>query len=134
MFSYDSLLTINVVLKNETTLDNPAAMNYTPGGSPSLNVFGEPIDADSDAFSISYEIYPTSALGLKLAYLDLNDKGPHTYEVDKIDAKDKIAYSAGLDYSIRQNVTFSLEYSYVEAQRTDIGNYSDLLSVLTVSF
>ena len=133
-FSYESMLTINVVLQNKTTLDNPELMNYTPTGSPSLSIYGDPYDADLSAYSISYELYPLSSLGVKMAYLDLDDKGPHTYELDKIDVKDRRAYSLGFDYSFRQNVTFTMEYSYVQSEKVDVTDFSDLLSVLTVSF
>jgi hypothetical protein len=133
MFSMESMLTLNAALRNKTELDNPALMNYIT--SPvSSNVYGEPEDADLKAFSAAFEIYPMSSLGLKIAYLQLDDEGPHTYELDKVDAKDKIAYSVGFDYSYRQNVMFTMEYSLVKPDREDIADYSDLLAVLTVSF
>jgi len=133
VFSMESMLTINAVLKNKTELDNPLLMNYLVG--PTTNqVYGEPEDADMKAHSVSFEIYPLSSLGLKVAYLVLDDEGPHTYELDKVDAKDKTAYSLGFDYSVRQNVMFTMEYSVVHPDRVDIKNYSDLLAVMTVAF
>jgi hypothetical protein len=133
MFSMESMLTINAVLKNKTTLDDASLMNYLIGPI-SQRVYGDPQDADMKAHSISFEIYPMSSLGLKVAYLYLNDKGPHTYEPDKVDAKDKTAYTAGFDYSYRQNVTFTMEYSMVKPDRVDVKDYSDLLAVMTVAF
>ncbi|MBL6973644.1 MAG: hypothetical protein ISR67_04570, partial [Sulfurimonas sp.] len=58
----------------------------------------------------------------------------HTYELDKVDAKDKTAYTMGFDYSFRQNVMFTMEYSLVHPDRQDIKNYSDLLAVMTIAF
>jgi predicted porin len=133
-----SLFTANIVLNNKTTLDEPGLMNYAPfpsmGVPQSDFIYGEPYDSENSAYSLSYEFYPTPALGLKLAYLHLDDKGPHTYEPDKIDAKDKDAYSVGFDYSLRQNIAFSMEYSWIRPSREDIQDYSDLLAVMTVAF
>ena len=133
MFSMESMLTINAVLKNKTELDNPVLMNYLVGPT-SNHVNAEPADSTMKGHSVSFEIYPLSSLGLKVAYLNLDDQGPHTYELDKVDAKDKTAYTLGFDYSIRQNIMFTMEYSLVQADRVDIKNYSDLLAVMTVSF
>ena len=133
MFSMESMLTINAVLKNKTQLDNPALMNYMVGPVKD-HVYGEPEDADMKAHSVSFEMYPLDSLGLKASYLNLDDQGPHTYEPDKVDAKDKTAYTLGFDYSARQNVMFTMEYSVVHPEREDIKNYSDLLAVLTVAF
>ncbi|QOY55314.1 hypothetical protein HUE87_03490 [Candidatus Sulfurimonas marisnigri] len=133
IMSKHTLLTINAVLKNKTTLDKPYLMNYiTP--SPKKTIYGEPADADMEAYSIEFELYPTSSLGLKVSFLSLDDSGPHTFELDKVDAKDKDAYTFGFDYSFRQNVTFTMEYSMVKPTRIDIKDYTDLLSVLTISF
>jgi hypothetical protein len=138
IFNMNSMLTLNAVLKSKTTLDDPNLMNYAPfpplGVKPSEFIYGDPYDADLRGYSVSYEIYPISSLGLKVAYLDVDDQGPHTFETTKIDAKDKKAYTLGFDYSFRQNVTFTMEYSLVKPDREDIADYSDLLAVLTASF
>lgn len=135
LFSVPSMFTAIVVVKNKTTLDKPELMNYDSWPGPNYeDVYGEPYDSETSAYSVSYEFYPTNALGLKLAYLHADDEGPYTYELDKIDAKDKTAYSVGFDYSYRQNIMFTLEYSYVKADREDIQDYSDLLAVITASF
>jgi len=138
IFNMESMLTFNTVLKNTTELDNPDAMNYAPfppmGVQPSEFVYGDPADASMKGTSIAFEIYPLNSLGLKVAYLELDDDGPHTYELDKVDAKDKAAYSAGFDYSIRQNIMFTMEYSYVQADREDIADYDDVLAVMTIAF
>jgi hypothetical protein len=132
-FSMESMLTINAVLRNKTTLDDASLMNYLVLPI-SQQVYGDPQDADTQATSVSFEIYPLSSLGLKVAYLYLDDKGPHTYELDKVDAKDKTAYTVGLDYSFRQNIMLTMEYSIVKPDRVDVKDYSDLLTVVTVAF
>jgi hypothetical protein len=122
-----TLLTVNAVFKNKTTLSDPTLM---VGGG----IFGEPEDAHTQAYSVDLAVYPWSSLGFKVAYLNMDDKGPHTFEPDKIDAKDKHALSFGLDYSFRQNIMFTVEYSMVSPSRNDIKDYSDALAVLTLSF
>ncbi|MBU0720837.1 hypothetical protein KJ877_05800 [bacterium] len=122
-------LTMNAVLKNKTSLDNPYLM-----GDPIIDVLGEPEDAHTKAYSISFELYPVSSLGLKFSYLELDDKGLHIFEPDKIDVKDKRAFTLGFDYSFRQNVKFTMEYSMVRPTKENIADYGDILSVLTISF
>jgi len=124
-----TLLTVNAVFKNKTSLSNPLLM-----GDPTIDVYGEPEDAQTEAYSVDLEVNPWPSLGLKVAYLYANDKGPHILEPDKIDAKDKHALSFGLDYSFRQNIMFTVEYSMVTPSRLDIANYTDALGVITISF
>ena len=117
------LLTMNAVLKNKTTLSDWQLM-----------LDGEPEDGEMEAYSIDLALYPQPSWGVKLAYLTLNDSGPHYPEIDKIDVKDKNAVTFGFDYSFRQNIMFTMEYSMVEAKLERVENYTDLLSVLTISF
>ena len=129
LLDMDTLLTINAVLRNKTTLSDPYLM-----GDPSIDVFGEPEDAESEAFSAALEVYPWPSFGLKVAYLNVDDRGPHILETDKIDVKDKDALTLGFDYSFRQNVKWTMEYSMVEPNKSGVGTYTDLLGVLTLSF
>lgn len=119
-----TLLTINAVLQNKTTLSDWTLMLDD----------GEPEDADMQAYSIDLALYPRPSWGVKMAFLTLDDSGPHYLVPDKIDVKDKNAVTVGLDYSFRQNVMFTMEYSMVQAKKEGIENYADLLSVLTISF
>lgn len=128
------LLTANAVLKNKTTLSDASLMVYDPPVTPSVTVYGEPEDGDMEAYSVELAVYPWSSFGAKIAYLTLDDKGPHTYEPDKIDVKDKDAVTLGFDYSFRQNVMFTMEYSMVNTKKVGVEDYNDLLSVLTISF
>lgn len=127
------LLTANAVLQNKTTLSDASLMVYD-AVVDKYDVYGEPEDADTEAYSVELAVYPWSTLGAKISYLTLDDRGPHTYQPDKIDAKDKEAVTVGFDYSFRQNIMFTMEYSMVNAKRIDIEDYNDLLSVLTISF
>jgi len=129
ILEYSALLTLSAVLKNETTLSDPALMVSIVD-----NVYGEPEEGDMEAYSIEFALNPWTPLSLKIAFLTLDDSGPHTFLEDKIDVKDKNAYSLGFDYSFRQNIMLSMEYSYVDAKKEGIENYNDLLSVLTISF
>ncbi len=118
-----TLLTINAVLKNKTSLSDW-----------NLMLDGEPEDGEMQAYSIDLALYPRPSWGVKMAYLSLDDSGPHYPETDKIDVKDKDVVTLGFDYSFRQNIMLTMEYSMVEPKKEGIENYTDLLSVLTISF
>lgn len=126
------LLTATAVLQNKTRLSDPSLMVYNPGLPD--GVYGEPEDADMEAYSVELAINPWPSFSTKIAYLTLDDSGPHTYSVDKIDVKDKDAVTLGFDYSFRQNVMFTMEYSMVNTKKVGVEDYNDLLSVLTISF
>lgn len=124
-----TMLTLTAVLKNTTTLSDPYLM-----GDPVQDIYGEPSDADTQAYSIDLCVHPWPVFGLKAAYLRLDDRGEHPLEPDKIDAKDKAAFTVGFDYSFRQNIMATMEYSIVDAKREDVDNYNDLLAVVTIAF
>lgn len=131
LLEIDTLVTMNAVLKNKTTLSDPALMVDDPNNPV---VIGEPEDADMEAYSIDLSLYPWPSFGVKLAYMTVDDSGPHIFETDKIDVKDKEALSLGFDYSFHQNIMFTMEYSMVNAKKDTVEDYTDLLSVLTISF
>lgn len=119
----DTLLTINLVFKDSVILNDP-----------DNTASGKIIESDIQANSIELAIYPKPAFGVKIAYLTLNDRGLYTNRPAKIDLLDKTAYTLGVDYSFRQNITLTTEYSLVQPNKQNIENYSDLLAVLTLSF
>lgn len=119
----DTLLTINALLKNKTTLSD-----YT------LMADGEPADGEMDAFSVELELNPLPDFGVKMAFLKVDDSGPHFVEPEKIDVKDKRAITFGYDYSYRQNIKLTMEYTMVEPAQQKIKNYTDFLTVVTISF
>ncbi len=129
----ETLMTFVAVPKNKTTLSDASLMVYETKPL-SDSVYGEPEDAETAAYSVDLSIHPWPSLGFKVAYLTADDSGPHTYELDKIDVKDKDAVTLGFDYSFRQNVLLTMEYSMVNAKKEEIENYNDLLTVLTISF
>ena len=118
-----TLLTIAIIPKNKTTLSDWTLM-----------VDGEPEDGDMQAYSIDLALYPRPSWGVKIAYLSVNDSGPHYSILDKIDVKDKDAVTLGFDYSFRQNIKLTMEYSMVEPKKEGIENFTDLLTALTISF
>ncbi len=124
----NTLVTFNAVLKNKTTLNDPYLM------SDGVTVFGEPYDAEMNGYSLDVALYPKAAFGVKMAYLKVVDDGPHYFQPDRADVKDKTAVTMGFDYSYRQNIKLTMEYSMVEPTNQEIENYNDLLSVLTISF
>ena len=129
IFEKETLMTINAVLKNKTTLSDPSLMANVPA-----EVYGEPENGDMEAYSIDLAVNLWPSFGIKMAYLTLEDSSPHIYELDKVDVKDKDAVTLGFDYSFRQNVMFTMEYSMVNAKKDTIEDFNDLLSVLTISF
>ena len=124
-----TLLTIAIIPKSKTTLSDPALMVDEPN-----KIYGEPEDAEMSSYSIDLSLSPRPNWGVKIAYLTVNDTGPHYYLLDKIDVKDKDAVTLGFDYSFRQNIKFTMEYSMVEPKKEGIENFTDLLSALTISF
>ncbi|MBU1659261.1 hypothetical protein KKG72_09455 [bacterium] len=134
VLSMDTILTINAVLKNNTTLDRPSMMNYISTINPQDSIYGDPADSAMEASSLELEMYPIDSLGIKIAFMSVDDKGPHTYQPDKIDVKDKNAYTLGFDYSFRQNIMLTMEGSMVQPKKQDIKDYADILTVLTISF
>ncbi len=124
----DTMVTFNAVLKNKTTLDDPYLM------SDGVSVFGEPYDAEMNGYSLDVSLYPVPAFGVKMAYLKVADDGPHYFQPDRAYVKDKTAVTFGFDYSYRQNIKLTMEYSMVEPTNQEIENYTDLLSVATISF
>ncbi len=131
IFDIDTLMTFVAVPKNKTTLSDSTLMVDDPANP---TIIGEPEDADNEAYSVDLSIHPWPSLGFKVAYLKADDNGPHIYEEEKIDVKDKEAVTLGFDYSFRQNVLLTMEYSMINAKKEGIENYSDLLTVLTISF
>jgi len=123
------IMTIAMVPQNRTTLSDPSLMVDEPA-----KIYGEPEDAEMSAYSIDLSLAPRPSWSVKIAYLSVNDTGPHYYLLDKIDVKDKDAVTLGFDYSFRQNIKFTMEYSMVEPKKDGIENFSDLLSALTISF
>ena len=124
-----TLLTIAVVANNKTTLSDPALMV-----DELAKIYGEPEDGEMRAYSVDLSLSPRPAWSVKMAYLRVDDSGPHYYLLDKIDVKDKDAVTLGFDYSFRQNIKFTMEYSMVQPKKEGIENFTDLLSALTISF
>ena len=124
-----TLLTIAIVPKNKTTLSDPSVMV-----DEIAKIYGEPEDAEMQSYSIDLSLSPRPSWSVKIAYLSVNDTGPHYYLLDKIDVKDKDAVTLGFDYSFRQNIKLTMEYSMVEPKKEGIENFTDLLTALTISF
>ena len=124
-----TILTIAIVPQNRTTLSDPSLMVDEPA-----KIYGEPEDAEMQSYSIDLSLSPRPNWGVKMAFLSVNDTGPHYYLLDKIDVKDKDVVTLGFDYSFRQNIKLTMEYSMVEPKKDGIKNFTDLLSALTISF
>lgn len=129
-----TVLVLNAVLHNRTSL-------YNAGTGQDLDDFdglfteGKDYKAgDNSAFSAELQMNPWEPLGIKLAYLDYDDK--YDYENSgsstekQIDKQDRREYTLGLDYSFRQNVRFAFEYTYSDIRINDkFSNEGDLQSL-----
>lgn len=88
---------------------------------------------DITGFHVDAQLNLTDKYGIKAAVLNHNDK--------KVD-RDYNVYSAGLEYNMRQNVRFCLEYSYTSSDRPDtvgtsgttVYSGSDILFMSMVAF
>lgn len=86
---------------------------------------------DITGFNVDAQLNLTDQYGIKAAMLSHNDNNDNLNDYD--------IYSAGLEYNMRQNVRFVLEYSYKSSDRpddTDGTKYSggDLLFMSMVAF
>lgn len=105
------------VLKNEYNDYNPATFTVTT-------------PQDKTGFHLDAQLNLTDQHGVKVAMLSYND--------DMTANRDYNVYSAGLEYNMRQNVRFCLEYSYTSSDRPDTATTkysgSDVLFMSMVAF
>lgn len=110
------MLTGAYVLKNEYNDYNPATFSVT-------------LPRSKTGFHLDAQLNLTDKYGVKAAMLKHNDKK---------DDVDYNVYSAGLEYNMRQNVRFCLEYSYTSSDRADTSTVkysgSDVLFMSMVAF
>lgn len=110
------MLTGAYVLKNEYNDYNPTTFNVT-------------LPRSKTGFHLDAQLNLTDKYGIKVAMLNHNDKK------EDIDYN---VYSAGLEYNMRQNVRFCLEYSYTSSDRPDTTTVkysgSDILFMSMVAF
>ena len=115
-----TMVTLNSVLKNRTTLD------------PAITVPGTIKEEDETATSLELQLNPISSLGLKAAFL--------TYDTEIVPGInnrqdiDKNAYSAGINYGFRQNILLDVEYSYTDPKDSLIEPFSSLFFMATAAF
>jgi len=115
-----TMVTINTVLKNKTTLD------------PVVKIQGSLREEDETATSLELQFNPITSLGLKAAFL--------TYDTKLIPGKknqvdiDKKAYSFGLNYAFRQNILLDVEYSYTDPKDSIYDPSSSLFFMATAAF
>lgn len=109
-----TVLTLNAVLHNRTKLYDPGSGNedkllFTTGADYKAG--------DNEAYSAEIQVNPWEEFGIKVAYLNFNDKYDYRYSTpgnqnNNPDKWDRDEYSLGLDYSFRQNIRFAVEYTY----------------------
>jgi len=128
-----TVLVINAVLKNTTTLYDNGTNDYVDKMDPATGYFInselELHAGDNTAFSVELQVNPWEAFGVKVAYLYFDDD--YNYADSKfIDRQDRSDYSLGLDYNLRQNVRFAVEYTHSDIKINDIrSNSGDLQSL-----
>ncbi len=88
---------------------------------------------DITGYHFDAQLNPTDKFGIKVAVLGHNDKAAQ---------RDYNIYSAGVEYNMRQNVRFCVEYSYTSSDRPDsvgvngttVYSGSDILFMSMVAF
>ena len=129
-----TVLVLNAVLQNRTRLYN-ASTGQDFDDFEGLFTDGKDYKAgDNSAFSAELQVNPWAPFGVKLAYLDYDDKYDYKNSgssAEKLTNKqDRREYTLGLDYSFRQNVRFAFEYTYSDIRINDIrSNEGDLQSL-----
>lgn len=118
-----TMTTVNVVMKNVIDVEPTNLLT-----SPNLQY------TDNSATSVEFQINPITPLGVKLAYLNYNNKDEATVNREFVKSYDYQSYSFGLSYLVRQNITLGAEYSYSYPKNTDIDDYQDFYLVATISF
>ena len=127
------MVTAAYVLKNDYTSGFKAASAGFNDAHVYVEIPGNTTGTEQDitGFSIDAQLNFTDQYGVKAAFLNHND--------NNVDINDYNVYSAGLEYNMRQNVRFVLEYSYTSSDRDDKADgtsYSggDLLLMAMTSF
>lgn len=72
---------------------------------------------DESGFSIDAQLNPMETFGVKAAFL--------AYDDNKVASNNSRSYSLGVDYNMRQNVRFALEYSYTDYPDTAVNKKAD---------
>ncbi|MBW6488396.1 hypothetical protein [Sulfurimonas sp.] len=93
-------------------------------------IYATPKAQDKTGYHADIQVNPVERFGVKAAILGVTD--------DATANRDFNVYSLGLEYNMRQNVRFALEYSYTSSDRDDVGDKkysgSDILFMSMVSF
>ena len=125
-----TVLTLQSVMHNKTDIFD----SNIPGYTEKLVLSDAEYKAgENKAFSAELQVNPWAALGIKTAYLHMNDNYIYdgTITSDKYQKFDRDEYSFGLDYSFRQNVRFAAEYTYTDS-RLETSSDSEAIYLYTM--
>lgn len=114
IFNMSTLTTVNHVVRN--TLDV----------EPTSLLTGYNLqNTDNKGTSVEFQINPIEPLGLKVAYLNYTNNDDTAINQEFIKNYDYNAYTAGVSYNIRQNISVGLDYSRYNPQ-SEIDSYNDI--------
>ena len=122
LFDMSTMLTLNHVEKN--VVDVHPLSSLTSYHLQKTN---------NKATSAELQINPILDLGLKVAYLNYENKEATATNQKFIKNYDYDAYTFGVNYSVRQNILLSVDYSRYEA-KSHIGNYDNVYVAAVLVF
>ena len=122
IFDMSAMVIVNHVQKNTIEV-NP----LTPLTSYNLQ------NTDNTGTSAELQINPIEPLGLKVAYLNYENKENTATNQKFIKNYDYDAYTVGVSYSLRENIVLGVDYSRYEAE-SNIGNYDNVYVTAVLVF
>ncbi|MBL6973643.1 MAG: hypothetical protein ISR67_04565 [Sulfurimonas sp.] len=122
IFDMSTMLTLNHVQKNIVEVDP-----LTPLTSYNLQ------NTDNKGTSAEIQINPIEALGLKVAYLNYENRESTATNQKFIKNYNYDAYTVGASYSLRENILLGVDYSRYEPEST-IGNYDNFYVTAVLVF
>ena len=122
IFSMSTMTTLNHVAKNVINVDSAS-----PLISNNLQ------NRDNEGTSVEFQINPIEPLGLKVAYLTYRNKDAAVADQEFIKNYSYDAYTAGINYSFRQNILLGVDYSEYNPE-LDIPDYKNVYVTATIVF
>jgi hypothetical protein len=122
MLGMSTMTTVNYVVRNVVDV-NPALLT-------SYNLQR----TDNRAGSVEFQINPIEELGLKLSYLKYGNNDDTATAQRFIKNYSYQSYSGGLIYSLRENISFGIEYTRYGPASANIDDYNDLYITAAIVF
>jgi hypothetical protein len=122
MFGMSTMTTVNYVLKNVVDV-NPALLT-------SYNLQR----TDNRAGSVEFQINPIEEFGLKVSYLKYANNDSTATAQRFIKNYSYQSYTAGAIYSLRDNISFGIEYTRSNPEMVNVDDYNDFYLTAAIVF